>query len=95
MNKFVLLFLIFVSCSVGTVAEIKQQDAQPVPSQTRKAPTQPEYDASTNRGDACVPDEFTADNIPSDYKVDWNCPPRIYDPPRWIPPWDPGPVIKK
>jgi hypothetical protein len=44
--------------------------------------------------DACVPDVFASNAVPIGYQLDPNCPPRIFDPPKFSLPGDPGPVIK-
>jgi len=42
----------------------------------------------------CIPDVFMANEIPSGYTLDPNCPPEIIWPPKYIPPYDPGPIIQ-
>lgn len=44
--------------------------------------------------DNCKSDTFTADNIPSGYIIDPECPPNIIWPPKFILPTDPSPVIR-
>lgn len=60
----------------------------------RQAPEEKNYIAPPKDRDGCITQHFAADNIPSDFEFDPSCPPDIWFPPKYIPPWDPGPVIK-
>ncbi len=90
-----LILILFMTGCTYSIHESIDNDAG-APVAQREAPIEPEYipvvkDAGA---DVCVPQTFAADQIPYGFQYDINCPPNIYDPPRWIPPWDIGPIIK-
>ncbi len=96
MRSLIILFIVAsAGCAYGVSEEIAESPALVIVSHS--APLKDagieSYDAWTDP-DACIPERFAADAIPYGFKYDINCPPDIYDPPRWIPPWDPSPIIK-
>jgi len=87
-----------LGCAYEVSSSENQSNAEVSPTVQREAPVEPvELDAGRDSGpidpDACVNPRFAADQIPYGFQYDINCPPIIYAPPRWIPPWDPSPII--
>lgn len=90
-----LLIVTSAGCAYGVSGEITEAPA--LVNVQHSAPLKDagieSYDAWRDP-DACIPERFAADAIPYGFKFDINCPPDIYAPPRYIPPWDPSPIIK-
>ncbi len=95
-SLYLLTTLLIAGCAYG-VTEDKESIIATSPIVQREAPLEDagiELTDAWKDPDACVTQTFAADQIPYGFQYDINCPPNIYAPPRWIPPWDPGPVIK-
>ncbi len=95
-SLFILTILLITGCTYAAT-EAKEEPFVLPPTVQRAAPLEDagvELTDAWKDPDACVPQRFAADQIPYGFQYDINCPPIIYAPPRWIPPWDPGPVIK-
>jgi hypothetical protein len=94
--RILLLALCLPACAYSVLDNQDDATKTVVPSTQKSAPEETVYTDSPRPvdPDACVPQHFAADAIPYGFKLDPSCPPDIYAPPRWIPPWDPGPVIK-
>ncbi len=91
----VYLFILLATGCTYSVREVITTEEASVAEPQREPPVQPTYDLVRDAGaDVCVPETFAADQIPYDFQYDINCPPNIYAPPRWIPPWDPSPIIQ-
>lgn len=94
MYRLYLITLFLAGCANGASVYI-ETDAEVT--HQHPAPRQPDLiDAGIKdvETDVCKPQTFAADQIPSGFQFDIDCPPNIYYPPRWIPPWDPSPIIK-
>lgn len=99
------IILCCVGCANGYVddSESQSSDDQSNTTYTLLPPKDTDADDSANDYSRafisylrppCKPDKFLADEIPSGYKLDPNCPPEIIWPPRIILKGDPGPVIR-
>lgn len=96
MYRYAYILLSLVGCAAGSTLPIEAEagpDASAPKQYKREEKANPKWEPTER--DGCVPDRFASDNIPPGYRIDPDCPPMIYDPAQWIPPWDPGPVIKE
>lgn len=97
--KLCLFALLFVSaCAYSPVANLPEDKVSEEKPVFKASPAAKEDDYAPSRPldpDACVPERFAANSIPSDFKLDPSCPPMIYDPPRVViinNPGDPAPI---
>lgn len=88
---FILAFCL-PACAYSVMDEVVEDHGTTYETQL-PSPNVEEYIPPVQDSDACVPERFASNAIPSDFRLDPSCPPMIYDPPRNIPRWDPGPVI--
>lgn len=97
MRVFPILFCLS-ACSSASSEPTEEKMVFPTYTQLPTTPPSSEnsaYASAFKNPDACVPETFAADAIPYGFVFDLSCPPNIYDPPKWLPPWDIGPVIKQ
>ncbi len=87
------LFLCLSGCAYSVI-DSQKEEPEGVTVVQRPVPEEPKLFVTSKDPDACVRQRFAADDIPYGFQYDPACPPDIYAPPRWIPPWDPGPIIK-
>lgn len=98
MIKYVYIALLVTGCAVGSsLPDMSDSgpDAETPRQYKHQETSKEEVPMGTNERDGCVPDRFASNNIPPGYRIDPDCPPMIYDPAKWIPPWDPSPVIQE
>jgi hypothetical protein len=95
----ILTLLLLAACSTHPETQ-QEQEQERVENITPPSTAKPvylkdagAYDAGFKDPDACVQAQIILGIDPIPKRIDPNCPPIFIDY-RWIPPWDPSPIIK-